>query len=194
MQKRIGSALALVALVAVPAMARAQARAGGGMGMDMPKHEFGVDAALVYSSPSGGTATFNVFTPVDVRVGFVSSGKMMWEPRLTLNFASGGGTFLTFDPGVNVLFKLGNGTGHHNMMGPYWTVGGDINIISNSPTGGTSVSGQVITINGGIGTRMAWGSAAKRIEGFVAYSLKNTSLGVPNTFHIGARVGLSLWH
>jgi hypothetical protein len=187
MQKLFGTALVAVGLVAAPSIARAQ-MAG------MPHHEFGVDVGIGYAKPSGGTGTFAIATPVDVRVGFVSSGSMMVEPRFTLNFISGGGTFIAFDPGVNVLFKLGQGTGMHNLMGPYFTVGADANIVSSKPSGGTSTSGAIIGVNGGIGTRMPYGSGATRLEAFVGYKLKNTSLLSPNTFVIGARIGLSLWH
>jgi hypothetical protein len=162
------------------------------MGPGHPTHEFGVDLAAVYSKPSGGSSGFSIFTPVDVRVGFISEGMMQPEARLTLNFASGGGTFISFDPGLNMIFKMGSAT---HMHGPYFTVGADVNIISLKPTGGTSTSGAIITINGGLGARGMWGATAgKRVEGFVAYSLKNTSLGAPNTLHIGARLGLSFFH
>ncbi len=197
MQKRIGMALAVAGLAVVPALAQAQARGGmAGMGGSY-KHEFGVDVALAFVHVGSGCTTscsgFTLMTPVDVRIGMVSAGSMMWEPRLTLNYTSLlGSSSLDFDPGVNVLFKMGQGgTYNHNR---YFTVGVDADIKSTSPAGGTSTSGVVIGFNGGVGMRSPFGSAAKRMEAFVGYRLQNTTLGSPSTFVIGARVGLSLWH
>jgi hypothetical protein len=190
MRKLLGTAL-VVAGTVVPGVAAAQM--GHDMG-GMPKHEFGVDVFAAYQKPSGGSGGLLVATPVDVRVGFVSSGSMMFETRSSFSFASGGGTFIGFNPGVNVLFRIGQGTGNHNLMGRYFTVGADINVQSFKITGLPSASGAVIAINGGVGTRMAYGSAATRIELFGRYLLKNTKLGSPNTLQVGARLGLSLWH
>lgn len=196
MQKLHAGVLVAVATM-VPTLANAQAARGAARPAATmqqsggPSHEFGVDMVLGYSKPSGGSGTFAIFTPVDVRLGFVSSGSIQPEARMSLSFASGGGTFINFQPGVNLLFKMGSGT---PMRGTYLTAGADVQIISSKPSGGTSTSGAIITLNGGIGTRMAAGpTAAKRLEGFVAYSLKNTSLGAPNTFSVGARVGLSFF-
>ena len=187
MHKVLAASLTVLSLT-VPAAAQAQM---GGMGHGNPKHEFGVDLAAVYAKPSGGSGTFSIFTPVDVRVGFVSAGAIQPELRLNFNFASGGGTFIQFDPGLNLLWKMGSAT---NMHGPYLTAGADVNIISSHPSGLTTTSGVIATVNGGIGTRIPYGSAATRLEGFVGYSFKSTKLGVPNTLSIGARIGLSLWH
>jgi hypothetical protein len=199
MQKRIGMALAVAGLAMVPALAQAQAR-GGMAGMGEPKHEFGVDVGIAYShigslggvSCTTGCSGFTIGTPVDVRIGLVSSGNMMWEPRFTFNFVSQGGTSIQFDPGVNVLFKMGQSTArNHNK---YFTVGVDANILSSSPTGGTSTSGVILGFNAGVGMRNPLGSAATRMEAFLGYKLSNTTLNAPSTLLIGARIGLSLWH
>ncbi len=71
----------------------------------------------------------------------------------------------------------------------YFTGGAGINLV-----GVTGTSGSIISLNGGVGTRSPYESGAWRLEAFVRYDLKNTSLGAPNTLNIGARVGLSLWH
>lgn len=157
-------------------------------------HEFGVDMGIVYQKPSGGSGTFNIVAPFgDVRIGFLSQSNMNFEARFNMQFASGGGTFIAFDPGLNVLFKLSPQNAQRDGM--YVTVGADANIVSSKPSGGTSTSGVIPTINAGVGSRMAWGnSAAKRVEVFVAYSLKSTKLGVPNTVSVGARLGLSFFH
>ena len=186
MRKLCGWMIAAAGLVAAPATGRAQA-----MGSH-PEHEFGVDLALAYQSPSGGNGAFRVMTPVDVRLGFVSSGRMSFEPRFTLDFASSSGTTVyNIGPDLNLLWKLGPGHGPHNLMGPYLTAGVGANVISFG-TGGSS--GATVTFNGGLGTRIPWGPGAFRFEGFAAYTPKSTSLGSPNTLSIGARGGISLWH
>jgi len=183
--------MAFAGLLAAPALALAQAR--GASASASGQHEFGVDIGIGYTSPSGGQSSFGLTAPFgDIRIGFPSSSSMSLEGRLSASFASGGGTFITFDPGLNLMFGMGHATAHNNNK--YFTVGADVAIVSQSPSGGTSNSGAVITINGGVGARMPWGAQAKRGELFVAYSLKNTSLGVPNTFAIGARLGLSFWN
>jgi hypothetical protein len=184
MRKHLGTVLAVAGMIAVPALAQAQAR-GGAMAMPMPKHEFGVDIAAFLNSPSGGTSGLVIQTPVDVRIGFVSASKMSWETRFNFSLSTAGSTTYNFDPGVNVLMKMGNGTMMNNT---YWTVGADASIAGSTP------SGVVPAINGGIGIRRPWGSAAWRLEAGVRYLFQNTSLGVPNTLQIGVRAGVSLWH
>ena len=186
MRKLFTKAAVVTGLAVVPAAGFAQGMGG------MPHHEFGVDLALVYQSPSGGNGVFRIMTPVDVRFGFVSSGKVSLEPRFVLNFASSSGsTVYNIGPDLNVLWKLGPGSGQHNLMGPYLTAGAGVNIIS---FGSGSTSGATFTVNGGVGTRVPYGSGAFRFEGFVAYTPKNSSLGTANTLSIGVRSGISLWH
>lgn len=186
MRKQLAIAMLAGSCAVVPAAAFAQA---GGMA---PEHELGVDLAMIYQSPSGGNGVFRIMTPVDVRLGFVSSGKVSLEPRFTLNFVSSSGTTVyNIGPDLNILWKLGPGHGYRNLMGPYLTAGLGANIIS---FGSGGSSGATVTINGGIGTRVPWGPGAFRVEGFVAYTPKNTSLGAPNTLGIGVRGGISLWH
>jgi hypothetical protein len=176
--------LAAAALVAAPAVAQAQARGGMAMG-GRPKHEFGVDIIGYLNSPSGGTSGLVVTTPVDVRVGFVSASNMSWEGRFSAFLSTAGTTFYSIDPGVNVLFKMGQGTMTNNT---YFTVGADADLRGSSP------SGVVPGINGGIGIRRPYGSAAWRLEASARYQFKNTSLGFVSTFQVGVRAGLSLWH
>ena len=184
--------LAVAALASGCAIVPAAGWAQGAGGRATPHHEFGVDLAMVYQSPSGGSGVFRIMTPVDVRLGFVSTGKVSLEPRLVLNFASGAGsTAYNIGPDLNLLWKLGAGSGPHRLMGPYLTAGAGVNIIS---LGSGSTSGATVTLNAGLGTRAQLGSGAFRLEGFVAYTPKNTSLGTANTLSIGARAGVSLWH
>jgi hypothetical protein len=196
MRKLSGMAAVVGGMILVPAAAFAQ-------GMAMPHHEFGVDLGVVYhsiSAPAGGNSVtgFGITTPVDVRVGFVSQSAMSFEGRLALSYQSlksGGVSFsaYTVSPDINILFKLGAGTGHHNMMGPYLTAG--VGATFAGVSDGSSTSGSNVTFNAGVGTRTAFGSGAWRYEGFVAYTLKNTDIGpIENQLSIGVRVGLSLWH
>ena len=148
--------------------------------------EFGVDLGVAVVKPSGGSSIFEFGTPVDGRVGFVSKGKLMFEPRCTLAYASSSGSSAyDFDLGLNLLYGMGEGGNH---SGPYLTVGGSVDLekIVTSET--------FIAFNGGVGTRMGYGSGAIRLEAFVMDHLKKSSIGFPNTLTIGARVGLSLWH
>jgi len=111
MRQRLGMALATVGLLAVPVAARAQAH--GGMAMGNPEHELGVDLVLFYQSQSAAGATTSGLvarTPVDVRLGFVSHSNMMWELRSSLSFSTTGTTTYDIDPGVNLLFKMGQST------------------------------------------------------------------------------------
>ena len=155
------------------------------------KHEVGVDLGVVYSKPSGSDGVISIGTPVDVRLGFVSSGKLEVEPRFTFLYASGGGNnAYTFTPDINFLFGLG---ADNNKKGPYFTVGAGVDL-AHASIGGVSGSTSQFNFNGGLGTRVPYESGAFRLEAFARYHLKNTSKGLPNQLDIGARIGLSLWH
>lgn len=178
---RLTGTLAVSALLLVPAVAQAQRaamRAGG-------EHEIGVDFGLAWVKPSGGNGALEVMTPVDVRLGFASRGPLSLEPRFSMLLHSDGGTTYFIDPGVNVLYKL-NGTAVNRNT--YLTGGADIALEK------FGVSGAVFGLNGGLGMRHPWGAGAFRTEFFARYAFKNTRLGVPNTFSLGVRLGLSLWH
>lgn len=186
--RMLSGALA-VTLVLAPSIAAAQHDMT--MGHEM-KHELGVDLGVLYSKPSGGDGVFSIGTPVDVRIGFVSSGKLEIEPRFTFNYASGGGNnAYTFTPDVNLLFGL---SPNNNRKGPYVTVGAGVDLAHLKVGGLGSTSTSQFNFNGGIGTRVPYESGAIRLEAFARYLLKNTGKGLPNTLDIGARIGLSLWH
>jgi len=182
-----GSLLAAVALVALPQMAVAQRRAAsaGGGG---PKNEFGVDIGAALGHIGSGCATncgtFELGTPVDLRVGFVGRSISI-EPRVTLSYLSqGGGHVLLFTPDVNFLKPMGQSTQH---KGLYLTAGAGVTFISAS---GASSANQ-FSINGGVGTRMPFESAAWRLEGFFRYSFQSGPLA--SGYNVGVRAGLSLW-
>jgi len=183
--RKVLSSIALVAvLVSVPALASAQRRAAMSSGA---KHEFGVDVGVGYVKPSGVSGGIVIGTPIDVRVGLMSTGKMMWEPRFSLGFSSvGGSSTYDFEPGVNVL--VANGPGG-NRNGMYFTGGAGLLFADNGLTNGTAFS-----LNGGVGWRKPYGSAAWRYELGFKWQGKSTALGLPSTITIGARIGLSLWH
>lgn len=191
MRKHLGTVLAVAGLIAAPAIAQAQAR--GAMAMGSPKHEFGADIALGFTSisPTGGTSSSGLFmnTPVDLRVGFMSHSSMNLEMRTTIALSTVGTTTYNIDPGLNVLFKMGQGTQTHNM---YWTVGADAGLVNNGAA--TNNTGLVPAINGGIGIRRPWGSAAWRLEFGARYQMKNTNVSNFTMLQIGVRAGVSLWH
>jgi hypothetical protein len=168
----------------------------------MPHHEYGVDLALAFQNVSslagtGSSTRFVALTPVDVRLGFVSPTPLSLEGRLTFAFNSRGfGSNASYElaPDLNVLYRLGRGSGPHGLMGPYLTGGLGLDLTDAPSGGGGTRSGLVMSLNGGLGTRIPTGSAAMRLEGFLAYAFKNPTLGAPATLSVGVRVGLSLWH
>ncbi len=183
MHRALGAVLAS-ALLVTPAVAQAQ-RAGMGPGEG---HELGVDFAVSWVKPSGQNGALELLTPVDVRLGFASRGKLSFEPRFSMVLVSDGGTTYRIDPGVNVLYKLSGSAYNRNT---YLTGGGDIEFEKGIFVAG---SGTVFSLNGGFGMRHPWGAGAFRTEIFARYTFENSGLLVPNTFSLGVRLGLSLWH
>lgn len=189
MSKLIRLAGVTTMILSAPSIAAAQHDMSS-MGHEA-KHELGVDLGVVYSKPSGSDGVISFGTPVDVRIGFASSGKLEVEPRFTFFYASGGGdNVYTFTPDINLLFGLGK---DNNKKGPYFTVGAGVDL-AHASIGGVSGSSSQFNFNGGLGTRVPYESGAFRLEAFARYLLKNTSKGLPNQLDIGARIGLSLWH
>ena len=188
-----GAAAAIGGLILAPALASAQAK-GGEMGA--PRHELGVDLTLMYTHVGSGCSTdcsfFGLQTPVDVRLGFLGSGPLSVEPRFSLSYLTGGGGhLLQFAPGVNFLYQFGQRSGTHNLMGPYLTAGAALALVDASGTAGSSTQ---VSLNVGIGKRIAWESAAFRPEAFFRYNFENSSKGIPASFDLGARIGLSFFH
>lgn len=179
-----------VALTATLALAPSLAAAQHSMShMENPKHELGVDVALAYEKPSGGSGLFAVATPVDVRLGFRAGQTLVVEPRFSFNLLSGGGASVyTFTPDLNFLFAF-----QDNRKGGYLTAGAGVDL-AHASSGGVGGTASQFNVNGGIGTRLPYESGAIRLEAFSRYFFKNTSKGLPNIFELGARIGLSLWH
>lgn len=187
MRRTFSSALVITGMMLAPALAAAQHAMGG-----MPAHEAGVDLGIVYSKGSGAPGVFSIGTPVDVRLGIIMHSGWTLEPRVILQYASGGGNNAhNIDLDVNALFPVGTGSNYRKGM--YLTAGGGLDF-QGASVGGLSNSGTLLQINGGIGTRVPYESGAIRMEAFVKYTFQDTGLGVPNTFDIGGRIGLSLWH
>lgn len=184
MRKLIGGMALAVMLFSLPAAAQAQRRTAMSGGA---KHELGVDLGLAYVKPQNISGGIEIKTPVDVRFGFVpSSGNMMWEPRVTVNINSvGGTTTYLLTPGVNVLFA--NSPGRHR-RGMYLT--GGAGLVLGDFGGG---SGTAFQLNAGVGWRKPYESAAWRYELGFRWTSENTNLG-PSTIEIGGRIGISLWH
>lgn len=186
MQQLINRIATTVALALVPSLAAAQHSMSH---MDNPKHELGVDVALAYEKPSGGSGRFAVATPVDVRLGFRAGERLVVEPRFSFNLLTGSGaTVYTFTPDLNFLFAFKD-----NRKGGYFTAGAGVDL-AHASSGGVGGTASQFNFNGGIGTRVPYESGAIRLEAFTRYFLKNTSKGLPNIFELGARIGISLWH
>jgi hypothetical protein len=186
MRKLCGGMVLAALALSVTTTAHAQRRTtSASMGGD--KHELGVDLGLAYVKPDLVSGGIVIQTPVDVRFGFVSASKMMWEARGTLLFSTvGGSTSYDFEPGVNVLYASTPG-GHRRGM--YFTGGAGLILADNGTNSGTAVA-----LNGGVGWRKPYGSGAWRYELGFRWSSKNTTLGLPSTIAIGGRIGISLWH
>ena len=176
--------------LSLPAAAHAQRR-GAAPSMGGAKHEFGVDlgAAYVSSNLTGVSGGIVIVTPLDLRVGFVPrSGKIMWEPRLNLNFSTvGGSTTYLLTPQLNLLYA--NSVGGHR-RGMYFTGGAGLVLGNNGTTSGTAVK-----LEGGVGWRKPYESAAWRYEVGLQWVSSSTALGLAADYiAIGGRVGISLWH
>src|SRR3989442_10628502 len=192
MRSFIGSTLVVVGLTVLPSLTLAQRRAPARTDTHAgAQYEFGVDLGADYAKPSSvnGVSTsggIELLTPVDIRVGFRSRGKLMWEPRVSLGMTTwGGATRDMIGLGVSGLYAM-DPSGHSSGM--YLTGGAGLVLVNNRFYNGTNPS-----IGGGGGFRKPFGSAAGRYElGFPYDTKKNAYL--PATIPIGGRVGLSLWH
>ena len=191
MRKLTSTLVAAVALVAIPHIAlaqRARASTGGA------KNEIGVDLGAAYSHIGSGCAAdcggLGLGTPVDIRWGFTSNGPLSFEPRFSLNYITGfGGHDLTFNPDLNVLYRMGKSTARKGM---YLTGGLGLGI-NNSASGGPSTTATQLSLNGGVGKRIPMESNAWRVEGFLRYNFANNGKGLPSRVDIGARLGMSFW-
>src|SRR5258705_8983208 len=99
MVKLLGSALLVGSLVMFSVPASAQRKASrSNVG---PRQEIGVDFSGFYNKPSGGSGGIDMGMPVDIRVGFLTRSKIMFEPRLAFQYSSGGGAGYVIVPGLD---------------------------------------------------------------------------------------------
>lgn len=189
MRKLFGGLVFTAVALSLPVAAIAQRRGSAG---SSATREFGVDLNAAYVSPnaSGVDPGIAIITPVDFRYGFVPrSGKIMWEPRVGLNFSTVGGTTeYIFTPQVNLLYS--NTPGGHR-RGMYFT--GGAGLVMGDGGGG---SGTALKLEGGVGWRKPYGTGgAWRYELGVRYVSSSPELGqFADYIAIGGRVGISLWH
>ena len=192
MRKLFSGMVLVAAVLALPNLAQAQRRTSATMSMGGAKHELGVDLGVAFVSPNytGGSSGINIQTPLDVRFGFVPKGgsKMMWEPRLSFTFSSVNGTTqYLLSPQLNALFA--NSAGGHK-QGMYFTGGGGL-VLGDFGAG----SGTALKLEGGIGWRKPYESAAWRYEVGVQWVSSSANLGpYADYIAIGGRIGISLWH
>ncbi len=189
MRKLFGCLVVVALALSLTTAAHAQRRTTASASMGGAKHELGVDLGLAYVKPSNVSGGINLQTPVDVRFGFVPrSGKMMWEPRLTLTFNTvGGNTTYLFTPQVNLLYADSPG-GHRRGM--YFTGGAGLQMGDLGAGSGTAVK-----LEGGIGWRKPYESAAWRYEVGFQWVSSSANLGpFADYIAIGGRIGISLWH
>jgi hypothetical protein len=186
MMKLLGSALLVCSLTILSGPASAQRKTAASSAAS-PRYEIGGDFAASYTKPSDVSGGIEMGLPVDVRVGFLTHKKLMWEPRLSLAFQTVGSTTYRIVPGLNVLYQLKRGTGSYNLMrAPYVTGGVALNFFD------FGTSWTQVSLGAGIGKRVPFGGSAARFEGFLGYMFKGG--GEPSNLAIGTRIGLSFWH
>ena len=188
MRKLLSGMIVAALALLVTTTAQAQRRTSGSA-MGGAEHELGVDLGIAYTKPANVSGGITIQTPFDVRFGLVPShGKMMWEPRVTLNFSSvGGTTTYVFTPDMNVLFA--NSPGGHR-QGMFFT--GGAGLVLGDLGGGT---GTALSLNGAIGWRKPYGSGAWRYQLGVQWVSSSTKLGpFADYIAVGGTIGISLWH
>jgi hypothetical protein len=203
MRKLLSAIAALAVLMTLPAVADAQRRAAA-----QPRvHEFGIDLGLSWYSEDEGESGIQFGTPLDLRVGFPSRSKLMFEGRVGLGFDSKGGfdenlertSSYTFTPGVNVLYSARPGA---HRSGMYLSGGAGLNMFSGGELGGMGFA-----LNGAVGWRKQMrNGGALRYEVGLRYDTEITDevdLGAggpqdvaisPSTLSVIGRVGFSFWH
>lgn len=138
-------------------------------------------------------------SPVDVRLGFVTSRPLMLETRFRLGYTRSEDAWgLSLGPSLNLLWRLVHGSGYANQMGPYLTAGAGVEYtrVRGPATNGTQSATQLgVTL--GLGSRIGWGTAAFRPELFIHRVFESHTPGdpqhVPASSTVGARLGISLW-
>lgn len=195
--KSLRAAIIVTIVAVAPALALAQQAA--------PKVELGADLTVQYLKPEGNDGIIHIGSmlmtgdvelmtiPVTFRLGLVSEGPTSFEARLAAGLTSitgsGGHTYYSIAPGLNVLRRLRGKAANDNT---YVTAGASVNVFGYSGSLSSHTYG-IISFNAGLGMRRPWGTGASRGEFFIAYTLENTSLGSPNYVNIGVHLGVSLF-
>jgi hypothetical protein len=188
MVKLLGCALLAGSLAVLSAPVSAQKKTSASSpSTPSARYEIGGDFAASYTNLSNVGGGINMGLPVDVRVGFLTHKKLMFEPRLSFLVSTIETTTYSITPGLNVLYHLKRGTGpSHVMRAPYVT-GGVAMTFSDFGAG----SATQFSIGGGVGKRVPFGGGATRLEAFLGYTFEGGDL--PSSFSIGTRIGLSFW-
>jgi hypothetical protein len=107
-----------------------------------------------------------------------------------VSLGSNAGSGVQLAPGINVLHQLKRGSGTRGLLrAPYVTAGVGLNIVKPFSGAGTETQ---FAIGGGVGRRVAYGSAVFRPEGYISYAFSSGNL--PSAVSLGVRLGLSFWH
>jgi hypothetical protein len=199
MRKLLSAIAALAVLMSLPAVGDAQRRAAAAQSR---VHEFGIDLGLSWYNESEGESGIQFLTPLDLRVGFPSHSKLMFEGRLGLGFDSKGGfdenlertSSYTFTPGVNVLYSARRGA---HRSGMYFSGGAGMNMFSAGDLGGMGFA-----LNGAVGWRrqMRNGGALRyevglRWDSEITDEVGSQDVAIsPTTLSVIGRVGFSFWH
>jgi len=184
MRCSFGGVLLIAGFMLVPATVVAQ--------QDEAMHEVGVDLGMFYQKPSSNRGVFNVGTPIDVRLGIPIHGWTL-EPRVGFTFQSSSiGSAHDVNLDLNAVLPVGSGSSYRKGM--YLTAGGGLDFKGGNVQGFPSPDATLAQLNAGIGTRVPYGPAAIRVETYMKYHFRDRNIGYTNTFDIGVRVGLSLWH
>jgi hypothetical protein len=150
-----------------------------------------VDVGLAWVSPNVGNSRIQVGSPLDLRIGFVSRGRLMWEGRVGLAFDSegAGNAAYAFTPQVVALYSM---KARRHRAGTYLFGGAGLNFGS---IGSPAVNGwTTFSLGGGVGTRKRLGNAALRFEGGLRFDTEDSGAGMPSRFSLGVRTGLSFWN
>lgn len=185
MNKLFGGCLLVAGLTLLSAPARAQQVTV--VGPERARYELGADLSAAFTKPSGDDIGLDMGLPVDIRVGILTDQPLMWEPRLSVAVQTLGTTTYRIVPGVNVLYHLNRETATSGLMrAPYVTGGVALNFFD------FGTSWTQLSLDGGVGKRVPFGSSAARFEGFLGYMFEGG--GHPSNVTLGTRIGLSFWH
>jgi hypothetical protein len=169
----------LVLLALLPATLSAQGAVAAS-----EKHELGLDFTYSYAWRSDDQSSWVMGTPVDIRIGFVTTKPIMYQVGFSLEGGgSGGASSLGGGIGLAALWARDHRSGLYFFGGAAGSFFG----VTGEETGFTP------SVVAGVGTRLPRGAAAIRLETFVRYATESTT-DAPSQTRVGVRAGLSFWH